>query len=74
MKKLKLNKTAIAHLTNPDRAFGGEGANGYQSDKGDVTCQTCDVTCVTCAGQATCDPLQTCYVQTASFPICNQCA
>jgi len=27
-KKLILNKTTIAQLTNPDRVFGGEGAIG----------------------------------------------
>jgi len=53
-KKLILNKTVIAQLTNPNRVFGGEGQlpNDF-SDKGGATCQTCNVG-ATCAGDKTC--------------------
>jgi hypothetical protein len=39
MKKLVLNKKAIAHLNNPDKVFGGEGVAAFVT----ASCPTCPV-------------------------------
>ncbi|MCL2434811.1 MAG: hypothetical protein FWD09_01570 [Lentimicrobiaceae bacterium] len=52
MKKLSLNKQAIAYLNNPERVFGGEG----EAAQVPTTQQTCEqATCKTCPGDNTCN-------------------